>query len=668
MSKTLRLGVLSSAVILAAVLLAAPTFAAYTRDLTVGSTGTDVTDLQNFLISKSAAMWPAGQAATGYFGPITQAALAKYQTSVGISPAAGYFGPITRAHMASIGQTGTTGTGTTTEALCPNGMTIASNCMTAPAGATGATCPNGNLVSNNCMAAGTTGLSGTVGSITINGLSTYSAEQVGEGETDQKVIAFEIEAGSESDIELVSMQVEAFQISTGDDRDMDAYMKDVSIWLGSTEVGRDNVSAFSEPTTNDFQRNMVLSGARINAGETKTVYIAVSSLDNIDTGDSDTDDWAAGVATIRFRDGSGVTTTNTYTLDLTDNVVDDTIEQQFDFGSLATVASVELEVSLNTADDEINEAHLIKVNAGASDTNDIELLSFKMKAEGSALQVTEVPVTLTVTGGSTTESDIFKSAHLYREGVKIGSETVADGGAVTFDNLDFTIAKNDTEDFKILVDIQDIDGNLTVGDTLQAQITATNVNNITVEDSSGQQLSDDDATGTALAEASEVRVIGFDFSLISATASITSPSDGATAGSRDTGTYTIKFNLTAWGGDISIDRSCEEADADTADQGIEFTVTNNASNTSTCTFASTADDNTDDTGAAWLISETETNEFTLTVALQPSTEAADDHFSKVYLTSINWDDVVTDTSPDIFTTAGLGEADTSTPELFLQAI
>ena len=39
---------------------------------------------------------PAG-VAYGYFGNLTKAAVAAYQTSVGITPAVGYFGPITRA-------------------------------------------------------------------------------------------------------------------------------------------------------------------------------------------------------------------------------------------------------------------------------------------------------------------------------------------------------------------------------------------------------------------------------------------------------------------------------------------------------------------------------------------------------------------------------------------
>lgn len=87
----------------------------FTKDLTLGSKGDEVTALQNLLISankgaKAAALAAVG--ATGYFGSLTQAALAEYQAAVGISPAAGYFGPKTRAYIASLGG-GTTGGGTT---------------------------------------------------------------------------------------------------------------------------------------------------------------------------------------------------------------------------------------------------------------------------------------------------------------------------------------------------------------------------------------------------------------------------------------------------------------------------------------------------------------------------------------------------------------------------
>jgi photosystem II stability/assembly factor-like uncharacterized protein len=74
----------------------------YTRDLTVGDRGTDVTKLQLYLIANNAG--PAAQAlatagATGYFGPLTQAALAEFQSITGITPAMGYFGQKTKAYL-----------------------------------------------------------------------------------------------------------------------------------------------------------------------------------------------------------------------------------------------------------------------------------------------------------------------------------------------------------------------------------------------------------------------------------------------------------------------------------------------------------------------------------------------------------------------------------------
>ncbi|MES2315833.1 MAG: peptidoglycan DD-metalloendopeptidase family protein [Patescibacteria group bacterium] len=67
-------------------------------DLKLGSRGTLVVALQNFLISKN--IGTGGKiTADGSFGPMTQKALAEYQASVGIKPATGYYGPITRAYV-----------------------------------------------------------------------------------------------------------------------------------------------------------------------------------------------------------------------------------------------------------------------------------------------------------------------------------------------------------------------------------------------------------------------------------------------------------------------------------------------------------------------------------------------------------------------------------------
>jgi len=77
---------------------------AFTRDLERGADGNDVVALQTFLIDRqtgAAAIELARTGTTGYFGTLTEQALAEYQRANAISPAVGYLGPKTRAHIAT---------------------------------------------------------------------------------------------------------------------------------------------------------------------------------------------------------------------------------------------------------------------------------------------------------------------------------------------------------------------------------------------------------------------------------------------------------------------------------------------------------------------------------------------------------------------------------------
>ncbi len=66
----------------------------FTRDLTVGVKGDDVKCLQQYL---------SVSPTSGYFGPLTKAAVAKWQSANGVSPAVGYFGSISRAKYNALG-------------------------------------------------------------------------------------------------------------------------------------------------------------------------------------------------------------------------------------------------------------------------------------------------------------------------------------------------------------------------------------------------------------------------------------------------------------------------------------------------------------------------------------------------------------------------------------
>ena len=70
----------------------------FTRALDIGARGTDVSDLQTFLQARG---YLSGDSITGYFGPLTSAAVKAFQKENGIE-AIGTVGPKTRAQIASL--------------------------------------------------------------------------------------------------------------------------------------------------------------------------------------------------------------------------------------------------------------------------------------------------------------------------------------------------------------------------------------------------------------------------------------------------------------------------------------------------------------------------------------------------------------------------------------
>ena len=189
MKKYLIAGIVAVAVALVAV----SANAALTRNLSVGSTGADVAELQTFLISKGFSI-PAissGVAVPGYFGSQTKAAVMAYQAANGI-PSTGFFGPLTMASVNAKMGGGVAG------GVCPAGFTCT------PAGPV-VNCPIGFI----CTPIGG-GTPVTGGGITTPGVEgTISATQSNaglvstayEGDNMVAILGFEVEAKS-SDIRV----------------------------------------------------------------------------------------------------------------------------------------------------------------------------------------------------------------------------------------------------------------------------------------------------------------------------------------------------------------------------------------------------------------------------------------------------------------------------------
>ena len=71
----------------------------FNQNLTLGSSGPDVTALQQILINQG--YLTSVSTPTGYFGSGTKTALSQFQSTNGISPASGYLGPATREFLNS---------------------------------------------------------------------------------------------------------------------------------------------------------------------------------------------------------------------------------------------------------------------------------------------------------------------------------------------------------------------------------------------------------------------------------------------------------------------------------------------------------------------------------------------------------------------------------------
>ncbi len=100
---------------MATALVSSSASTSFTKDLTVGSSGSEVSALQAAI-----GVTPA----TGYFGSVTKAAVMKYQAGKGIS-ATGFVGPLTRAALngsGSVTTTTTTTTGGTTTTVVNSGV------------------------------------------------------------------------------------------------------------------------------------------------------------------------------------------------------------------------------------------------------------------------------------------------------------------------------------------------------------------------------------------------------------------------------------------------------------------------------------------------------------------------------------------------------------------
>lgn len=462
----------------------------FTQDLTVGSTGGDVTSLQQFLVGGGYLNMPIG-VSYGYFGPLTRAAVASWQAANGISPAVGYFGPISRARANAMGQAGTPGT--------PGTPTTPGSGITTP---------------------------GVEGILTVSKNPTPSSGQtLREGDMMAPVLGLKIEAkNSDLAVQRVKLNLGA---STA------AYTKIFSrVYLmdGSTVVAESDLNSntvFKEGSDNYVQ----LTGFNwvVPRNTTRVLTVAFDVYNVVRVADQGSRTITLSANGVRALDGAGIDQQSPSTA-FSNSV---TIS-----GSLTDNAS--LVVSLATNSPEAREV-IADQNTDSDEYDELTVGMVQFKAEKDDVTVTDAVVSITRGGNTSTATS--STAYLYDGSTLIGSAVVngtsATAMTATFTDIDWTIARDTTKTLTVKLDIKDAGSSAT---TFMVAVTGSSQ---TAENSTGSTVT---PTGSATSEAVTVRDMGPEITLLSKTIEKGLIGGGENATSTALAKFTLR--VTAVGGDV----------------------------------------------------------------------------------------------------------------------
>ena len=419
----------------------------FNQNLTVGSRSADVSALQTILINGG---YLAGVSTpTGYFGSLTKAALAKWQASVGITPAVGYFGMISRTylntHATQVGPIVTT-------PGCPVGAMFNSltgaMCST-PTSSVG--CPVGAMFNSMTGAMCGSTVNNTVltgdGSLTASQSSFVSSgTQLKKGDT-KNVLAIKLKATSgpvavtRADVHfnlrpwLVFSQL-TLKDSTGKllaTKTLTSASDATEITVGSDYLVRfENISETVNPGT-DVE--LIVGATVLNATDKITnnqVVNVAFGINGIKTlnGKGDTD-------SVGGNDLSGQVSTPTATPQSGTGV------NNFTLSSTGSVADITARISPSSP------LARQQVTSLTQTTNDVVLGVIGLKSANNIATLNTLTIGVTSTAGTSTA---LSNVRLYDGSTSYGGTWNA-GNTVTFSNLNLPLSLDTYKDFTIKTDV-----------------------------------------------------------------------------------------------------------------------------------------------------------------------------------------------------------------------
>ena len=652
--------------VVALAFLASTADAAYMHSglLKMGMTSSNVMSLQQTLNGNGFLVSTVGAGSPGmesmYFGAKTKAAVMAFQSAKGLTTD-GIVGAQSGAALAAMtggsmsypaGCMSTSGFSTTTGMPCTSTGNTSAGSLPAGCMSTAGFSPTTGMRCSESLPAGcmstagfspTTGmgcsggstpsmsgpLQGGAGDAIITQTSVDVESEVKEGTT-EKVLGFRVEA-QDSDVQITNVRVMVQNDDTANSsKRPERYLSAIEIWQDGTRVGTIDPADMTKDG-NDYSKSVALRNAvvREGSGNRTNFYVGFKALSNIDTADMNTANWGAEISQVRFTDGTGVVLTSATNVS---NIAGGTNNNPITFTDLASSGDVKVKVTKGSNNP-------VAGNMKVSDTgttNDVTLLEFRLKAEGT--DVTFDTLDVDVTGTGATPALIASELKLMS-----GSRTIADltglgtNGVKTFDLYDdFTIDAEDTETFKVVARIRTIaagSGNAGVFD--QGDSMLVSYDNVTAEDENGDNVTN--ITGSAVGETQAFYSEGVNVSNFTSSSAAISDQNGAITKQ----TFTVSYDVTAFGQTYYIPKTiARAATATAADNGLAYLVETSANTVATTVNAAAAQSSLSSTAntvaGMFEIPDGETKRFTATIELTAGTGPTPG-FYRIQLSQVGYD-------------------------------